>query len=309
MSINRAYKSLSICLLMVLVVCDSVSAQEEMLIRVSPFINEVSAFGIDYSKSWSDDHQSNFSADFYRHESSNGRVARLATVALSTTLATQNGHSLKFGSSYLPRATFNCLKVGQEFLGNCNFPTLEIRENGSSLNPLSISVTGFRVDWTGPTYRGGFGELSVGMGFRIGGLVYDSPFLKVTNPILLSSSTDGRTLKDLRSDFLQKYPTNDQFSYAVAAAHWLTHQSILSHAVLTELSSSFLILPSSRGEWSPRRFRMMGESKIRLGSGRHELSISLGTQKKREVDALTVNPWTTDGSLTLLTGLSWQYRF
>jgi len=309
MSMNRAEKSLSIWLSMVLVVCDSVSAHEETLIRVSPFINEVSAFGIDYSRSWSNDHQSNLSADLYHHESSNGRVTRLATVALSTTLAIQNGHSLKFGASYLPRATFNCLKVGQEFLGNCDFPTLEIRENGSSLNPLSISVNGFLLDWSWPTYRGGFGELSIGMGVRFGGLGYDSPFLGVTNPILLSSSIDGRRLSDLRSEFLQKYPTNDRFSYALAAAHWLTHQSIFSHAVLTELSSSFLILPSSRGEWSPRRFRIMGESKIGLGSGRHELSISVGTQMKREVDALTVNPWTTDGSLSLFTGLSWQYRF
>lgn len=278
-------------------------------VMVTPSIQGVTVLELSHSAAVSADQRMTLAYQGFRHQASNGREARVSTLAVSSSHRMADGGSLMWGINFLPQTTFNCLKVGQEFVGRCTEPTIEIRENGQSADPLTLAVSGVALDWMPSSRRFSEANVSLSLGVRAGHLNYDSPFLGVTNPFLLSSVVNGQTLSTLRDDFLQKYPTSDLFAYGVAGFRWKADWRVGSQAIRSSVDVNHLLLPGSDGQWSPRRTYFRLASEVPLGNSGHAMGLSVGTQLQSTVDVLTINPWTTGDALQLYSRLSWLYRF
>lgn len=226
---------------------------------------------------------------------SNNRQANLDVFSLNLSRKfTEGKATLSGGMGVLPETTIKCLRINKLFLGNCIAPDISISRSGKRLDFMTVDFQNFYVQLERDLLVGRH-RLSLDMGSVFGQLSYDSPFLTITNPLILSSSIGTETIESARDAFLVEQPTNDSYQYAYFGVHYETEGSLWSIGYRPSVSISQLLAVSSDGVWQPERLVIETGLELDLYNAldtRVLVKTTLGNFFDHDVTSVYLNPLT-----------------
>lgn len=185
---------------------------------------------------------------------SNNRQTTLDVFSLSLSRKFIEGRSLLTGGlGFLPETNIKCLRINKLFVGNCLVPDISISSSGKQLDFMTADFQNFYVQLERDLLVSDWHRISVDIGSVYGRLSYASPFLTVTNPLILSSSIGNGTVESARNSFLAEQPTNDSYRYAYFGAHYEAAGSLWGIECRPSVSISQLTAVSNEGVWHPEK--------------------------------------------------------
>lgn len=227
---------------------------------------------------------------------SNNRQATLDVFSLNLSRKFTEGRSLlKGGLGFLPETTINCLRINKLFVGNCLIPDISISSSGKQLDFMTADLQNFYVELERDLLVSDRHRISVDIGSVFGRLSYASPFLTITNPLILSSSIGNGTVGSARDTFLAEQPTNDSYRYAYFGTHYEARGSLWSVGYRPSVSISQLTAVSSDGIWQPEK--LIIETRLQLDlynvvDRQIFVTTSIGNFFDHDVTSVYLNPLT-----------------
>ena len=229
-------------------------------------------------------------------DQSNNRQVNFDVLSMnfSRTFA-EGGTSLSGGLGFLPETNIKCLRINKLFLGNCLTPDISISRSGKRLDFMTTDFQNMYIEIEHDLFVSDRHHLSVDVGSVFGQLSYDSPFLTVTNPLILSSNIGTGTVETARDAFLNEQPTDDSYQYAYVGAHYTMEGSLWSIRYRPSISVSQLTGVSSNGVWQPEKLIVETSLELDLYSAldrRIFIATTFGNFFDHDVTSVYLNPLT-----------------
>ena len=227
---------------------------QAVTISFIPPVKGVGQLEVAHEVSFGDDLVAGAAIQRTKVDQSNNRQANFDVLSMNfSRMITEGGTSLSGGLGVLPETSIKCLRINKLFLGNCLTPDISISRSGKRLDFMTVDFQNVYIEIEHDVFVSDRHHFSFDVGSVFGQLSYDSPFMTVTNPLILSSSIGTGTVETARDAFLSEQPTEDSYQYAYIAAHYAMEGSLWSVGYRPSVSVSQLTGVSSNGVWQPEK--------------------------------------------------------
>lgn len=246
-------------------------------------------------------------------DQSNGREAQFDVIDAELEHRISELWTLHGSFSVLPSTSIPCLRLNRLYLGNCESPDIVITRNGAPVDFMDVNFRNLSIGLTRSLFKkSGHAQIDFSAAHVSNQVSYQSPFLDITNPIILSSALGSGTVQSARDEFLLEQPKRNTSHFGYIEFSYQDTLSIAGVIFQPTIRLANIVYASSSGVWEPHRQVFAAALRIPFGANvREGFSVTMNASNffDQRLRSIYLNPLTYRDKQEVTGGITLDYAF